>query len=350
MSRLVSFCGKGRGATARNSLSGGGFNGYGSAMFSPPRLVATCGSFMSADADLLRHPAFVAFETAQKPDEDTVVDWLGARWRKAWFNADDPNARDTPADPRFDEEAFEWISLLEALAAARGRFVMLELGAGYGRWGVRGALAARRLGLQPFVRFVEAEPQHLAWAREAATLNGLGAAETDFVDRAVYYGEAKVPFTISSLQLRARNWYGQAVWWEQLTPSSKSYHGYQVHDAESGCEEILVATTTLEELTSDLEIVDYIDMDLQTAELGVVKNSLETLTSKVKRVHIATHSREIEVEIRLLFLDAGWTQRWDYACLRHNVTPFGALQFGDGVQSWINPRFAIAEGSGAPES
>ena len=36
--------------------------------------------------------------------------------------------------PDFCEEYFEWIDVLESVLAADQQFVMIELGAGYGRW------------------------------------------------------------------------------------------------------------------------------------------------------------------------------------------------------------------------
>jgi len=36
-------------------------------------------------------------------------------------------------DPGFNNEIFEWIDVLESVAAARKSYTMIELGAGYGR-------------------------------------------------------------------------------------------------------------------------------------------------------------------------------------------------------------------------
>src|SRR5215208_802824 len=82
---------------------------------------------------------------------DVVVDFLGSKTRLS-YEAGFPGQRErarvaevvTPAYPIFDEEYFEWIDILETAAAATDRYVMIELGAGYGRWSVRAALAAAR--------------------------------------------------------------------------------------------------------------------------------------------------------------------------------------------------------------
>jgi hypothetical protein len=64
------------------------------------------------------------------------ADFLGSRYRTAYFKLSTPqaDARYAPSYPPFDEEYFEWIDLLEAVRSARGRFTMLERGAGFGRW------------------------------------------------------------------------------------------------------------------------------------------------------------------------------------------------------------------------
>src|SRR5262245_3888301 len=65
--------------------------------------------------------------------------------------------------PALNEEYFEWIDLFEAVEAAAGRFCMLELGAGYGRWGTYGAYVANYSGRRPVqLTLVEAEPEHCA--------------------------------------------------------------------------------------------------------------------------------------------------------------------------------------------
>ena len=50
--------------------------------------------------------------------------------------------------PSIDEEYFEWIALLAAISAARGRFCMAELGAGWGRWMASAAVLCRQKGIE----------------------------------------------------------------------------------------------------------------------------------------------------------------------------------------------------------
>lgn len=82
-------------------------------------------------------------------------------WRPQPFDRNE-----SPTYPPFDEEYFEWIDLLEAVAAAKDRFTMLELGAGFGRWTARAAAAAKQRDLSYSLIAVEAEPTHFDWMRE----------------------------------------------------------------------------------------------------------------------------------------------------------------------------------------
>jgi len=84
--------------------------------------------------------------------------------------------------------------------------------------------------------------------------------------------------------------------------------------------------------------VDLIDMDIQGQELVVLEAAKNVLQRKVRRVHIGTHSTEIEDGLRDLFLSLEWQCVHDYGIGATRETPFGEIDFQDGVQGWINPR------------
>src|SRR5437660_1662339 len=78
---------------------------------------------------------------------DLWFDFLGTANRLAWFTIGTMEAQSVAILPGLDEEYFEWCALLQSVRAARERYVMVELGAGFGRWGIRAAAAARRCGI-----------------------------------------------------------------------------------------------------------------------------------------------------------------------------------------------------------
>ncbi len=79
-------------------------------------------------------------------------------------------------------------------------------------------------------------------------------------------------------------------------------------------------------------------VDIQGAEHEVLAASREALDRKVARIHIETHSDEVEVQLRELFSGLGWTSVWDFAQNTRNETPYGEMLFVGGLQTWRNPR------------
>lgn len=101
---------------------------------------------------------------------------------------------------------------------------------------------------------------------------------------------------------------------------------------------MLVRGITLNTILRDLPRVDLVDLDLQGAELDVLGASVERLDAQVKRVHIGTHGADIEDGLRALFGAHGWWLVNDYPCHSRSSTPYGEIEFQDGVQTWVNPR------------
>ena len=92
----------------------------------------------------MHHPVFDKF----KQHEIDVVDqafqfnFLGVATRRYFVIGMAKNTEGKELSyPTFSEEYFEWIDILESVIATDQQFVMIELGAGYGRWLVIAAVA-----------------------------------------------------------------------------------------------------------------------------------------------------------------------------------------------------------------
>lgn len=256
--------------------------------------------------------------------------WLGDMYRPEWLNlAPTPaiQAVEPPAPSPTDEEYFEWIGLLEAVAAARYQFVMFELGAGFGKWGVRGALAAMQMGFDPGsirITFVEAEPSHAAWLREALAINpGVAGISATMVEAAVSGSDGEVFFATG----HEREWYGQ-----QITVPGTDYSPWGFGDTKI----VSVNAISLQTLLRDAERVDLIDMDIQGSETEVVRASLDPLCAKVLRLEIETHSAQIDDELPRLLEGRGWCCVFRYPCYQPSKTPYGVIPFDGGRQYWVN--------------
>jgi FkbM family methyltransferase len=239
-----------------------------------------------------------------------------------------------------NDEYFEWISLLESVDQASTSFTIVEIGAGFGRWTARAALAARQRGISSIrAILVEAEPLHAKWAREHMANNRVG--EIEIVEAMVGSARGRQLFIVRqpAQQINAGAWYGQAANWTDDShhlETNDTYLGHKIIDNGAGWGGILVDVKPLSDILP--ASVDLLDMDIQGAEADVIEAGLDALNTCVKRVHIGTHSAEIEQRVRAAFQRVGWSSGWDFPVQSEKQTPYGVVKFDDGVQSWINPR------------
>lgn len=317
------------------------------------------------------HPVFSKFKwTALKSNGTSSTNWIGAKWRTAWDAAVVPNARqfevshglDGHADPEsrmpaFDEEYFEWIDLLESVMdyvqhdLGKRPYVFAELGAGYGRWtvsAVRALEQASNGGCEYLLCAIEADTQHFQWLKQNLADNGIDADRQLLVNRPLTGNGRRVSFLAggygrefgqavvdagAALRLRATGrvpGLGKLLL-DRIAPLRRRFkplEGMYLEDLES---------VTLSQVLKRIEhVVDLADFDLQGMEAEVVEESLPELTEKVMRLHIGTHSHEVEQRLRKCLRGAGWTSLRDFPCVGSSQTPYGQIAFGDGVQSWVN--------------
>jgi FkbM family methyltransferase len=256
-----------------------------------------------------------------------------------------------PAFPVIEAEYYQLTDLLEAALDAKGVFTFIEAGAGYGRWSARAALAARRIGKAAHVVMIEGDPVHAQWAREMMALNRVD--DFDVIEAALGAEHGKALFIIdvpegffrAEARTSPAEWYGQSLVASTGFRTSSfavqgddvRYGGQPVH-AAGDWHAIEVETVTLAAVLADLGHVDLIDFDVQGAEGAVIAASLPLLNEKVRRLHIETHSVDIERGLRRLLPDAGWICLRDLPLSSTMQTPFGQIAMaGGGLQSWINP-------------
>jgi FkbM family methyltransferase len=300
------------------------------------------------------HPIFSCF----KPFRVEIptgygLDLLGTKIRRefvAGLTTYAAGPKVTP-DPLFDEEYFEWIDLLESVVAAKGSYTMIELGAGYGRWVLRAAFAVKQHHHQMPCRLiaVEAEPVVFQWMHLHFNDNGIDPSQHSLIHGAVCEVPGDVLFYIGGprggpFDRSLNNWYGQFL----AKPHDVSgeyvedgeYSGFKVNLHKSGWRSIRIPGVTLASILKDLERVDLIDMDIEGQELPAVRLNIEELNAKAKRLHIGTHGKEIEDELRQLLFSHGWKCQFDYTERSSSETPWGVISFENGAQSWVNPRLS----------
>ncbi len=232
--------------------------------------------------------------------------------------------------PDFDEEYFQWIDLVEAVAESRDRFTMIELGAGYGRW-LANAAALLDPNI-PDLRLigVEAEPTHFRWMKLHLQDNRIDERHCDLHEAAIDAEDGTIEFLVGN----SGHWYGQSIW----PPETRTHIPLKLKFAKSRLlgRIKLVRAVSLNSLLGPLQRADLLDLDVQGSELRVLTAARHQLNTKVRRVHIGTHSTTAEDGLRSLFVGLGWESKFDYPCGHESTTPYGKISFQDGVQSWVN--------------
>lgn len=283
------------------------------------------------------HPIFDAFHrTPERFDDGFAVNFMGTR-RRLSFDSHlglhhslqlasggmeiFPGA-DLPVRP--SEDYFEWIDVLCAARYAKKRLVVVELGAGYGRWLAHAYAAVQRrrdaAPLECLLIGVEADAKKIENMRRHLDDNGVPPAAARLLHCAVSDFDGELHFAKTN---------------------AASTFGTQVAAAGSGENTESVPAVRLSTLLPpEIGVVDLIDMDIQGEEWKVLADSTTLVNERVKRLHIATHGRDIEAKIAELLENLGWLPAAQLTCqaLIPNMTPDGPLCCNDGVQSWVNPR------------
>jgi FkbM family methyltransferase len=287
------------------------------------------------------HPLFHQFTPPTGPfPAGFDRDFLGTVTR---FEFWDPPALN-PGYPHLSDEYLEWITLLESVAEARDSYTMIELGAGHGRWAVRAALAIARVRPMPVhLIAVEADPVHFEWMKQHFADNGVDSSQHELIRAAITGSGAKLPFLMGSPggTERPNQWYGQALadWAGEIVDRYVGqYGGFPVRLHENGWRSIDSPVIAFGDLLRNLPRVDLVHFDIQGVEHQVIQSAMDAVNAKVKRMHIATHSRDIDEQLKLLLDGEGWECAGAYPCGVTSETPWGPVHFVDGVQYRINPR------------
>jgi FkbM family methyltransferase len=297
--------------------------------------------------------------TVDQPREYSL-DFLGIRTRTEFYRGmpgfvpppESPIV--TPPLPAFDEEYFEWTDVFESVGEATTEFVMVELGAGYGRWTVRGAVVAKRRGLSFHGIAIEADPDHFRWLKQHCRDNELEEGRLELIWAAVHAEPGFVPFRVG----RSDASYGQRVQRHSASTypdararrrlRARSALGRPPSSSGSSVSNIWVPCVTTLEALAAYPHIDFMDVDVQGLEGTVLAAAIDLLDTRVRRLHVGTHSSELEGELRALFTAHGWVKVHDYACHSQVTTRYGPIEFADGVQTWINPRLEPSSTPGVP--
>ena len=295
------------------------------------------------------------------------VDFLGAltnaSFRVMW-GADPAASGGTsvetslPTLSQAEEGWFEAANWAAAARDARGRFVMITLGACYGTQAVGSYLALKQLNPMPSkLVAVEAEPGNFAWLREYFKDNGIDPDEHWLLQAAVSESNDPVLFPVGASGLGANNcmWTNspseREVTWRELmnggraedalrrlltTNSTGLRKPIDPNRAET-IEIRYVSAVTVADILAPFDFIDYLETDLQSAEVAVLPPAMDSLRRKVRRIHVGTHSQEGHRQLHRAFARGGWTRIFDYEPYTTYETPLGTFSTDDGLLTFRNP-------------
>lgn len=228
-----------------------------------------------------------------------------------------------PIPNDFHAEAIEWIGLLKSVRSARGKFVAMELGAGWGPWIVAGAVAARNIGFRNIsLMAVEGDPGHFAFLRQHLIDNGLNPDQHTLLQAAAGAkpGRARWP------RVEPRNSYG-----------TRPVFGAEAHPSQT----LDVPVLSITDLLHQQARWDLVHIDVQGSEVALCEAGLSTLNERAHWLVIGTHSRLTDGLLISLLTGAGWVLENEKPAIfdfRPNAPCLESLTRIDGTQVWRNPR------------
>jgi FkbM family methyltransferase len=281
------------------------------------------------------HASFDAPETirrhakaAVEASPEHVTNFLGVRIRPIFF----PNilsglagtVQTIPIPANWHADLAEWASCLRALELSGDRFVMMELGCGWGCWMNNLGVAAKAAGKGVKLYGVEADSEHIRYAELALSDNGIGKSE--YVLRQGIAGRSASVALFPRIESGV-NWGGSAI----FNPSLD-----QLRDAAKSNRYVPIPVVDLAELIKDEPKVDFLHVDIQGAELDLLTEIFELLCKKVRFIFVGTHSKQIEGGLFDLFSRSDiWKLEMERAAI-FKLIDGRPIVTGDGVQAWRN--------------
>jgi FkbM family methyltransferase len=271
----------------------------------------------------------------RKPQAGSITNFLGVRMRTEFVSGCehlDGQVLGLPVpDDGWHSEAVEWVGLVKSVLAAKGQWVSMELGAGWGPWSSAGAAAARHLGIQKIrLCAVEADPGHYEFLLRHMRDNGMDPAAHRLIQAAVgtEAGKARWP----KVHNPAGDWGNRPM--ETAAQDSQDHLGRHFEDW------LDVDIVALGDLLAEQPLWDLVHIDVQGWEANLCEAAIHTMDEKVRYVIAGTHDSKLHGDLMDLFFRHGWVlenekpPRFQW---RTGAKSLVAMTSHDGTQVWRNP-------------
>jgi FkbM family methyltransferase len=285
------------------------------------------------------HRFCLTYTVAQDPKPGFVVDAFGlytrSNYAAKWGPLDGTVA---PWGFRqcFEHDVIEWYGLLRAIERAQGSFVIAELGAGWGPWITAGSVFARRAGIETVRAIaVEADETRFSFINQHLADNGVADVEVKLMLGAIAPEPGLVLFPRMDDSTKDM---GFAAVFEE-DKSAQTFVDYRGEKLDHQKTRAYDLNTVFE----DVDHIDFLHVDIQGAELEVLKSGPDLVTQKCRHILMATHSRAVEWGIAEILMARGWVLEKELPCgmhhgdfWRHSGRTW-PLVVRDGAQFWRNP-------------
>jgi hypothetical protein len=253
---------------------------------------------------------------------------------------------------------FEAVNWLASARAARGRYVMITLGAHYGAQAVGAFKAVQAVNPMPCkLVAVEPVPENYAWMIEHMRTNGIDPDKHWLVQTAIGVSNEPIYFPVGAPGTGANNSYAT-----NEAAARKQYADMFIRErkAEEALRNLIMNNTTgiqkdlvpgrhlmaeikltscvtVRDLVSPFDVVDYLESDIQQSEILVFPPHIDLLRKKVRRILIGTHGADVHEALHKLFADNGWEIVFSYAPNATHESALGRFTTNDGVLTVSNP-------------
>jgi hypothetical protein len=253
---------------------------------------------------------------------------------------------------------FEAVNWLASARAARGRYVMITLGAHYGAQAVGAFKAVQRANPMPCkLVAVEPVPENCAWMVQHMRTNGIDPNDHWLVQTAVGASNDPIYFPVGAPGTGANNSYAtneaaaRTLYADMFIKQGKAEQALRnlimnnttgiAKDLVPGRNQMaeikLMSCVTLKDLIGPFDVVDYLESDIQQSEILVFPPYIDLLRRKVRRILIGTHGRDVHTTLHDLFARTGWDIVFSYEPNATHESARGQFVTNDGVLTVRNP-------------
>jgi hypothetical protein len=257
-----------------------------------------------------------------------------------------------------DGEGFsEWISTGHAIARAKKRFTMVSLGAHYGGPMVNAVHLLRALQPLPYrLVGVEGDPNMCAMVADHFTDNHVSMAALTLINAVVGPDNKPVIFPCTTTRTGANAAISDGPAIDTLVESIRAAgHTEQafasllrngttglfatLNGTDVQAELRLMSSVTLGDILGPLDHVDYLEIDIQSAEYAALPPYIDLMARRVGWIHLGTHGQGVHDAMADMFRIHGFRIEIDWNPETTYETPDGSFTTQDGVLAVANPKF-----------